>query len=155
MQRGERYAARERGDAIYMTGKPCANNHIAHRYTSSGACSECLNPIRPAGSFPLIRVRAYHDDRDVLASTAHIMALAHDPKIKLTHIDDGRVATHNAAGTGMYAFKCHPDDHTAFRELAVGLVAAHHIDIEKARRDAMLTVQGAFDIDTTPPINFN
>lgn len=27
----------------YFTGKPCKYGHIAHRYTKSGACSECVS----------------------------------------------------------------------------------------------------------------
>ena len=43
MKRGERYAARLRGDTHYFTGKPCANGHVSKRLVSNGKCCECNN----------------------------------------------------------------------------------------------------------------
>lgn len=28
----------------YYTGEPCANGHVAYRYTKNGGCSDCINP---------------------------------------------------------------------------------------------------------------
>lgn len=39
--RGERSAAKLRGDLWYFTGKPCSYGHISERLTSDGACKEC------------------------------------------------------------------------------------------------------------------
>lgn len=39
-------AAAARGDKTFDTGVPCKNGHLALRYTSTGACLECLNPTR-------------------------------------------------------------------------------------------------------------
>ena len=43
---GPRKSARASGAKTYFTGKPCSNGHIAPRYTKSGACKECVHPIR-------------------------------------------------------------------------------------------------------------
>lgn len=49
-----------RGDKRYTTGKPCLAGHVAERYTSSGACVECVTFSTPNkggtpvnGSWPL------------------------------------------------------------------------------------------------------
>ena len=34
--------ARTQGSTLYLTGKPCPYGHTVPRYTSNGACSECL-----------------------------------------------------------------------------------------------------------------
>lgn len=39
--RGERFAAKQRGDIHYFTGKPCIHGHITKRLTSSGVCCTC------------------------------------------------------------------------------------------------------------------
>jgi hypothetical protein len=36
--------AAARGDLTFSTGKPCKRGHTVQRYTSTGACLECLNP---------------------------------------------------------------------------------------------------------------
>jgi len=158
MQRGERHAAKERGDRYYNTGKPCANGHLSHRYTQSGACCECLKftattPVERV-SLPVIKVRAYHEDREVLAASALLMAVAHEPHI--TDADSGKPATNVAAGTGMYGFKCHNSDQDALRELAASLIKGRHIDTDRARNAAIASaVAIGGPVDTTPPINFN
>lgn len=43
----ERKEAMERGLYKFETGRPCANGHIAHRYTQSGSCSRCINNGMP------------------------------------------------------------------------------------------------------------
>ena len=40
--RGLRHDAKQRGDAVYWTGKPCIRGHVAARYTSTGICCVCL-----------------------------------------------------------------------------------------------------------------
>lgn len=37
-----RKEARQDGDTLFNTGKPCRNGHMAPRYTSTGGCTECL-----------------------------------------------------------------------------------------------------------------
>lgn len=39
--RGERYAATQRGDKAYFTGRPCHRGHVANRVTKTGVCVEC------------------------------------------------------------------------------------------------------------------
>lgn len=39
--RGERYAARLRGDKWYTTGKPCKHGHLCDRLVIDGSCREC------------------------------------------------------------------------------------------------------------------
>lgn len=36
-----RAAAADRGTVRYFTGRPCANGHVADRYTLNGACVVC------------------------------------------------------------------------------------------------------------------
>lgn len=45
-----RLAAHDRGDVTYKTGKPCIRGHDSERYTSTGACVECLHPKRVGGT---------------------------------------------------------------------------------------------------------
>lgn len=42
----ERKEAKLLGLDKYETGRPCINNHITFRYTSTGSCNHCLNGIR-------------------------------------------------------------------------------------------------------------
>lgn len=42
-----RKTAKERGLVRYFTGKPCLNNHVNSRKTSSGSCRECDLMRRP------------------------------------------------------------------------------------------------------------
>jgi len=42
MQILKRSEADEAGLDKYFTGKPCIRGHFSHRYTSSGACSQCV-----------------------------------------------------------------------------------------------------------------
>jgi hypothetical protein len=37
----KRSEARDSGETIYYTGKPCAQGHFAARYVSTGNCTEC------------------------------------------------------------------------------------------------------------------
>jgi hypothetical protein len=101
----------------------------------------------------VVKVRAYHNDRQQLAACALMMAVVHDST--LTDADTGKVPTNVAGGTGMYSFYCHNDDQGAFRQLAVSLIANRHIDTDKARLNA-LSVAAAVggDADTTPAMNF-
>lgn len=42
MQIIKRMAAAKLGLVTYYTGKPCKHGHDSRRYTTSGACVECL-----------------------------------------------------------------------------------------------------------------
>ena len=42
----ERKEAKLLGLHKYETGRPCMNNHITFRYTSTGSCNHCLNGVR-------------------------------------------------------------------------------------------------------------
>ncbi len=158
MQRGERHAAKLRGDRYYNTGLPCTNGHLSHRYTKTGACCECLKftPSAPNErvSLPVMKVRAFHTDKPTLAASALMMALVHEPHI--TDADSGKPPTNVAGGTGMYGFKCHSSDMDTLRALAATLLSAHHIDTDAARRTAIASAGAiAGSVDSTPPINFN
>lgn len=41
LNRGNRHAAKEKGDLWYFTGKPCKYGHNCDRLTSDGSCREC------------------------------------------------------------------------------------------------------------------
>lgn len=41
-----RKEAKEKGLTKYFTGKPCKHGHVCHRWTSGGACAECLKQIQ-------------------------------------------------------------------------------------------------------------
>ena len=44
--RAAQEAARERGDHIFTTTQPCANGHLAARYSSNGVCVRCAAEYR-------------------------------------------------------------------------------------------------------------
>jgi len=37
-----RLQAAQEGETFFYTGKPCRHGHVSKRYTSSGACFECM-----------------------------------------------------------------------------------------------------------------
>lgn len=41
-----RLEAELNGERFFFTGKPCANNHIALRYTCTGDCLDCVTARR-------------------------------------------------------------------------------------------------------------
>jgi hypothetical protein len=41
VERAERHAAMQSGDATYFTGRPCLRGHLAFRTTKDGKCIEC------------------------------------------------------------------------------------------------------------------
>jgi len=43
-----RNSAISTGKTVYYTGKPCKNGHVVQRYTSNGACLECVRLARIA-----------------------------------------------------------------------------------------------------------
>lgn len=48
----------------YFTGTPCRRGHLSERFTSSGACLECMK--KPTGLFVRISVEVHQDDRVAL-----------------------------------------------------------------------------------------
>ncbi len=43
-----RKEAKERGLALYFTGKPCPHGHVAERWASNSRCVECDRKYREA-----------------------------------------------------------------------------------------------------------
>lgn len=70
----ERSRARMRGFKTYKTGKMCINGHNAPRYTSSGACSKCVNPPR---KYLIVRLEVHKDDVTTLQAYALALKLSH------------------------------------------------------------------------------
>lgn len=60
-----REEARKSGSPRYFTGKPCANGHVAPRYTKSGACTECLLEASRNNISKLGRLKLILQDRNV------------------------------------------------------------------------------------------
>jgi len=63
------------GSKHYFTGKPCARGHVAPRFTSIGACSECSreNTMR-VYSHKTARRRAYSDLQGFIAAAVDVHA---------------------------------------------------------------------------------
>lgn len=72
-----RAQAAEAGQMQYWTGRPCSKDHVAPRYTSSGACSHCVAGYR--GRFAIGAVRG--------SSRARNAGLTHKFSA-MVHVDD-------------------------------------------------------------------
>lgn len=149
MQILSRAEARERLQSTYFTGQPCKHGHVAKRYTQSGTCSECINGDRNKKSDPMaaakrdakadlvkVRIRAFDEDRDALASSAWALVVMRYPMLQLGDVDPRHLAQDKAGGTGLYAFYCHSEDVPQLRAIADGMLKAHKADVVAVRRAA-------------------
>jgi 5-methylcytosine-specific restriction endonuclease McrA len=50
-QRGERYAATQKSEVRYNTGKPCVRGHFADRWTKTGKCIQCAKEERKSEKY--------------------------------------------------------------------------------------------------------
>lgn len=149
MQILSRSEAKEKQQATYFTGQPCKHGHVAKRYTQSGTCSECINGDRNRIADPMaatkreakadlvkVRIRAFDEDRDALASSAWALAVMRYPMLQLGDVDPRHLAQDKAGGTGLYAFYCHNEDVPQLRAIADGMLKAHKADVVAVRRAA-------------------
>lgn len=84
MEKIERKHAVVAGLKTYFTGKPCKNNHIAYRYTQSGACSQCVNNANDkSGKDKMVAAALrYKEDEQIRRAEALRVAMQEKGKIK-------------------------------------------------------------------------
>jgi len=82
-----RREAAEAGEVRYYTGRPCAKNHVAERYTASGNCVQCasersgvyatmLKAARFNGDLVEFKAEIHKDDREAVQSLIDALAAA-------------------------------------------------------------------------------
>lgn len=94
-------AAAARGEGRFNTGVPCKHGHLSDRYTSTGACIECLNPR-------LTRPRVTRDVRFISRS----IPFAIDRRIATSATYLGQLDAYLQACTQAFAQHLESTDHT-------------------------------------------
>lgn len=133
-----RSAAKISGATSYFTGQPCRNGHVAMRYTQSGTCAECIKAsssktvnvdaiARRAFKQQLIQAkfRLFDIDRETFAFAVWSMTAVRCPQILMSDIESKNAGLDRVAGTGMYTYYLHVDDHAVLFQLALSLTASH------------------------------
>ena len=133
-----RSAAKLQGLSQYFTGIPCKNGHTTYRYTASGACAGCIREYnRPVENstmqikkklreeFVQKRFRLYETDRELFAASVWARGLEIIPALSLADVDLKLQPSDRTAGTGMFAFLCHPSHIDELHSIARGLMRAH------------------------------
>ena len=184
MQVKTRKQAMADGENKYFTGQPCKNGHMSFRYVQSGSCYDCINGDKISQDSPtviarekrlsevaatlkakqiakdnlaLIRVRAFHGQREQIAAAAYAMAAMRYPSLTLDDIDPKLAPTDkHENGGAMHAFYCHDDDIAMLRSIAASLFNANKQPLQVdslAQAQRNVNEAGGF-IDTTPPMSF-
>jgi hypothetical protein len=138
-----RSAARQNGSTSYFTGEPCKNGHLVYRYTQSGTCSACIRASngkvtdndavgRRSAKLQLIqaRFRLFDVDREVFASAAWGLAASRYPQLLQSDIETKNAGVDCSAGTGLYLYNLHVDDHAVLLQLALDLTRSHSAKAE-------------------------
>ena len=163
--RGE---AKIKGLTQYFTGVPCKNGHTTYRYTASGACSGCIRAAnskvvdesateKRAAKAELVqaRFRIFDVDRATFSVTAWAMAAMRYPALTQGDVDPHLLGKEREAGTGMYAYYCHPDDLSTLRGVAMDMVKARmSLNAKEARERAIEVANRYSEPDTAPPMSF-
>lgn len=116
------------GDKKYFTGKPCAKNHLAYRYTQSGTCEACIrghvadereslnfinNREQVAAAkmeMGVFNIRCFMRDIDTLKGTALELAKARFPGVGMSDIAVASNATQSDGGTVLIKLRVHGAD---------------------------------------------
>lgn len=133
-----RSEAKARRLTQYFTGIPCKNGHLTYRYTASGACAGCIRehnrPIEGSvmsvrrqlrEEFVQKRFRLYESDAGVFGAAVWAMSAELVQAISLPDVTLNISPTDRTAGTGMYAFLCHPSHIEELQTIANGMMRAH------------------------------
>ena len=133
-----RSEAKARRLSQYFTGVPCKNGHLTYRYTSSGACAGCIRehnrPVENSvmsvrkqlrAEFVQKRFRLFESDVGVFGTSVWAMSVELVPAVTLADVTLNVAASDRAAGTGMYAFMCHPSHIEELIAIARSLTHAH------------------------------
>jgi hypothetical protein len=136
--------AKAAGQRTYWTGKPCRNNHMAERYTSCGACVDCLREAQDgvrrsgdagrAAAAPMtperqavrerlarIRLRTYPPGADGLLDAAVGLTLARHPELAPGDVVGTRQGTKPEGGTWLYMVNVDTADVPALRQIESAL----------------------------------
>jgi len=138
----------------YFTGRPCNQGHIAERYTSNGACIECMGrnvamdgderkvrseaahaeyerrqQVKEAKAAALLnlvegRFRVFVEDWPVLRDTAVGMCCARFPVLERMDVISTKPPIMHAAGTALFRTLIDPQDVEVLRATADALLAA-------------------------------
>lgn len=168
MEKISRRDAASSGQITYFTGEPCKHGHVAYRYTKNGACSECVKganfqPHDPnaaarreaRGQMVQVKIRAFAEDREGVASGAYALALMRWPVLLQSDVDPKLLPTHREpSGTALYAFLCHEEDIGALRSIGAEFLRQHQSDVAVRRAQLLGQVLQAADVDTSPPMSF-
>lgn len=152
-----RAAAAAAGVSQYFTGKPCKNGHVAHRYTQSGTCSQCIAActaalrrdvarrmapsagVQAAARRELVvelvevRVRCYPGDAAQVRDVAAALCLAKYPTLTRDDVQVRAQPTDGAGGTFLYRVRVPSEFVGMLRETAAALLAAHAVDLAPVR----------------------
>lgn len=133
-----RSEAKMRGMSQYFTGIPCKNGHTTYRYTASGACAGCIReynrPVenstmqirkRLRDEFVQKRFRLYETDHSLFLASVWAKGLEIVPALTIADVDTKLQPSDRSAGTGMFAFLCHPSHIEELHSIAAGLMRAH------------------------------
>jgi hypothetical protein len=138
-------------EPAYNTGKMCRNGHYADRYTSSGACKECLtesvagvrraldwNPRtaeRTAQRELLvqIRLRAHPVDAGTLLDCAVSMTQARHSAVAPTDIVGNRRGIQPEGGTLLYLVNVDAADVQMLRDMQNAMLTARGPNVEQLR----------------------
>lgn len=125
------------GVTQYFTGIKCKNGHLTYRYTSSGACAACIRehnrPVENSimqvrkkirDEFAQKRFRLYDGDYEIFAASVWSKGLEIISALTQSDIDPKLQPTDRQAGTGLYAFMCHPSHIEELQSVAASLRAA-------------------------------
>jgi hypothetical protein len=106
-----RKAAREAGEKLYFTGKPCKQGHIDYRITINGYCRECSrrscekyraeNPDKVAATQERHKLNR-RLRRDELLAIRRQRKLERNPQLATYHADKRSRAAAIAAGSEKY-----------------------------------------------------
>lgn len=151
-----RAEAHKLGINKYFTGKPCANNHVAERYTYSGTCQACIASHTRGGAnksaasraefvtngegrrevlqqLREVPLRIRPDDVDEMRILAATLLKLRFPQAIDSDAYVNRAGTNGAAGTLLYRFNLHPDDVEFMRKKALSYITDNTLDIKAER----------------------
>lgn len=177
-----RKEAKSQGLKKYYTGKSCKNNHMAERYTESGACYGCIlesksldisavktdvKTVKNAvifaraaalGQLLPVKFRVYQWQVRQLVEIAWGFTAMRYEHINRGDVYNGRAGTNLAGGTMLYTLNVHPDDVDAIRAYSNQLLSSQTPAGFAAKQAAILAQQASQLLpgeDSTPPINFS
>lgn len=151
-----RKAALRMGDTKYKTDKPCSQGHFAPRYTTSGACSECLSAagikarygsqerkdeatlLREAKQqaridMTEIKLRCYPADLDNLRALVVAATLARFPMLDRADVVLNKAPGALEGGTQLHKFNVSGSDFDLLRGIANTLLNQRGPNIAAAR----------------------